>query len=74
MIRELSGKLAMKANEASSYSRQLEMAITDARNKEQQLKEKAILKVNQESVFAVIALMNRLKLLSIVEMNQKSTK
>lgn len=46
MIRELSTKLAMKANEASSYSRQLEMAISDAKVKEQQLKEKATLKVN----------------------------
>jgi len=47
MIRELSSKLAIKTNEASSFSRQLDMAMSDGKLKEQQLKEKIVTKERQ---------------------------
>jgi len=49
MIRELSSKLAIKTNEASSFSRQLDMAMSDGKLKEQQLKEKVAAKERQWS-------------------------
>lgn len=45
-IRELSNKLSNKTNESSSFSRQLELALSDAAIKEHQLKEKYSSKVN----------------------------
>ena len=41
----MKSKLALKTNEASSFSRQLDMAISDNKIKEQQLKDKLVSKV-----------------------------
>lgn len=36
----MKGKLSIESNKAASYSRQLDLALNDARAKEQQLREK----------------------------------
>ena len=47
----------MKSNEAQSFSRQLDMAMSDGKIKEQHLKEKLTTKVSLKFVFSAL-LMN----------------
>ena len=49
MKKKIKNKLSLKTNEASSFSRQLDLALSDASLKEQQIKEKYATKVKNIS-------------------------